>query len=97
MHEDHDHGSGRPGKEPLSQLKNLGPVSQRWLNAIGIRNKEQLEYVGVTRAYQLIKSQFPEASVNLLWALEGALTGVSWSTLSPERKVELLAEVRTLE
>lgn len=89
MHGDHDHGS-------LSDLKNLGPVSQRWLHAIGIRNREQLEFVGVSRAYQLIKSQFPEAGLNLLWALEGALTGESWSSLTPETKARLLKEVEDL-
>ncbi len=91
MHDDHNHG-----EITLGELKNLGPVSIRWLASIGIRNREQLEYVGVTRAYQLIISQYPEATLNLLWALQGALTGESWSKLSTEMRAKLTADVEAL-
>lgn len=81
----------------MAAWKNLGPVSRRWLSTIGIQDQKDLAYVGSVRAYFLIKSQYPEASLNLLWALEGALTEQSWSALSPETKTRLQAELLALE
>ena len=47
--------------EKLSELKGLGPKSERCLNEIGIHTKEQLERVGAVRAYFKLKN---ECSIN---------------------------------
>ena len=58
----------------LTDLINLGPRSQEWLHAVGIRRLEDLERL----AALLGRERFPAASANLLYALEGALRDVRW-------------------
>ena len=43
----------------LESLKNLGPVSSRQLQAVGIETIEQLETMGPVQAFQLVANQFP--------------------------------------
>ena len=73
----------------LSDLKNLGPVSEEWLRAVGIRSKEDLEKTGSVEAYLMVKRHGFNPSLNLLYALEGALSDVHWTELSDERKAKL--------
>ena len=74
----------------LGQLQNLGPKSQAMLAAAGIHSLEQLRKLGSVRAYLLVKSTGAHASLNLLWALEGALTGLHWQVVAREHRLSLL-------
>lgn len=77
-----------------SDLKNIGSVSAGWLREIGVETLDDLRRVGVVDAYCRAKANHPhEVSLNLLWGLEAALTGVRWNELPPERKAELKDEV----
>jgi DNA transformation protein and related proteins len=73
----------------LSHLKNIGPVTAGWLNAIGIHSRDDLEAVGPVQAYHLLKLRGENVSLNLLYALQGALLDVHWNALSEEMKDEL--------
>ena len=78
-------------EEPrLSELRNLGPKSQAMLSAAGICTLEQLRQLGSVRAYRLVKATGANASLNLLWALEGALTGLPWQEVAREHRLSLL-------
>ena len=61
--------------ENLDELPNIGPTSKKWLHAIGVTSLAELEAMGVVVAYSLVKAQGYNASLNLLYALHGALTG----------------------
>jgi DNA transformation protein len=84
------------GKNQMAQdsneLLNIGPKSTKWLNAIGINTLADLEAIGAVAAYSLIKAQGYNASLNLLYALHGALTGQRWNELSAETKRRLQEE-----
>lgn len=83
-----------PTNERIPNLK-LGPVSAGWLREIGIESAEDLRQVGVVEAYRQAKVNHPrEVSLNLLYGLEAALTGVHWNALPPERKAELKREAQ---
>jgi DNA transformation protein len=92
--------SSRPPKSPraggsrtstqLAELPNLGPKSQQMLDAAGIRTTAQLRKLGAVRAYAQVKQHSSRASLNLLWALEGALTGLPWQTVAREHRTPLL-------
>jgi DNA transformation protein len=41
-------------------------------------------------AYARVRAVEPRASLNLLWALEGALTGLDWRTVAREHRTSLL-------
>ncbi|WP_415900385.1 TfoX/Sxy family DNA transformation protein [Neptuniibacter sp. QD48_11] len=71
-------------------MRNIGPVSRRWLAEIEIYSLADLEQVGPIATYKMIKSmRGGKVSINLLWALVGALEGIDCRDLSPERKAEL--------
>jgi len=75
----------------LSGLLNLGPVSTKWLNAIGVRTRRDLAMLGSIEVYRLLKLQGYNASLNLVYAIEGALRGCDWNRLPSKLKAELKA------
>jgi len=63
----------------LAELRNIGPVSARRLEAAGVASQQDLEALGAVEAYLVVKKRFPEhTSLNLLYALEGALLDIPW-------------------
>jgi DNA transformation protein len=61
------------------------------LAAAGIESVAQLQALGAVAAYVRVKRACPGASLNLLWALEGALTGLDWRTVARgEHRTSLL-------
>ena len=82
-----------PDQPEIAGLKNLGRISQGWLNAIGIYNEAQLREIGVVEAYQRIKVREPGASLNLLYAMWAALEGLHWTQVPPEVKEQLRGQV----
>ena len=77
---------------PLSDLRNLGPRSSEMLESIGIKTKEDLERIGSVRAaFELVRAGH-EISLNMLYAIEGALEDIDWRDLSPDLKSELRRE-----
>ncbi len=81
----------------LGELQNLGPKSQAMLAAAGITTLEQLHKVGSVRAYVLVKATGANASLNFLWALEGALTGLPWQVVAREQRLSLLLALEARE
>ena len=77
----------------LAGLRNLGPASIKWLNAIGVRNRRDLEDLGGVDALRLLKSQGYNASLNLVYAIEGALRDCDWKRLPPKIKAALKTRV----
>lgn len=70
-------------------MRNLGPKSTLWLQKAGIANLEDLKAIGALEAYLRIRSMGENASLNLLWALEGACLDLDWREIPAERKLEL--------
>ena len=60
------------------------------LAAAGIGSLDQLRAVGSVAAYVRVKATGANASLNLLWALEGALSGLSWQQVAKEHRTSLL-------
>lgn len=67
-------------------MKNIGPKSREWLLAVGINNLSDLKKVGALKAYQAIKHKGFNSSLNLLWALEGAIQDRPWQSFSADEK-----------
>lgn len=79
-----------PGAK-LTRLPNLGPASADWLAAVGVRTARDLERLGSINAYRLLKGHGYPASLNLVYAIEGALRGLAWNRLPATLKAELKA------
>jgi DNA transformation protein len=79
-----------------AKLANLGPKSEAMMRRAGITTEEQLRAVGAVRAYVMVKRSGANASLNLLWALEGALTNRSWQEVAKTERLSLLLQVEQL-
>ena len=77
----------------LSDLRNLGPKSEETLVAIGIRTPDELAASGAIDAFVALKQAGLPASLNMLWALEGALSDRDWRTVARDDKLRLLTEL----
>jgi DNA transformation protein and related proteins len=78
---------------PLSRLANLGPKSAQMLAAIGIHDRETLAARGAVGAFIAVRAAGQPASLNLLWAMEGALSGRDWRDVARHDKLRLLLEL----
>lgn len=81
----------------LAQLPNLGPKSAQMLALAGITSYEKLASLGAVAAYAAVKRVTPRASLNLLWALEGALTGMRWQDVALLHRMSLLLALEHYE
>jgi len=74
-------------------MRNIGKVSRTWLRAIELHTLDDLKRCGSVAAYRMIKSMQPKATLNLLWALEGAILDIDWREIPDTRKRELLSRL----
>lgn len=82
--------------QTITELQGLGPRSQAMLAGAGIKSVAQLKRLGSVRAYAMVKKSGVHASLNLLWALEGALTGLPWQVVAKEHRLSLLLALEAL-
>ncbi|MCG3721977.1 TfoX family DNA transformation protein [Vibrio cincinnatiensis] len=77
--------------ERLKDLPNLRLATERMLKKAGINSVDQLHQKGALGAYKAIQqSHSTEVSLELLWALEGAIEGKHWSVIPHSRREELM-------
>ncbi len=81
--------SARKKTAGLTTLRNIGPKSAKWLKAVGIANRGDLERAGSVGAYRAVRESGQRVSLNLLYALEGALLDVRCDELPPPLKDRL--------
>ena len=79
---------------PILELKNLGPSSAEWLSEVGVNTRNELVKLGALEAFIAVakrqkgKGQ-PVPTLNLLFALEGAISDTHWARLPGPRRREL--------
>jgi hypothetical protein len=83
--------------EPISDLKNLGPKSELWLNEIGVFTRGDLERIGAVEIYRLLRQRGFPVSLNLVYAIEAMLIGVHWTKLTADLKMELRDQIQRLK
>lgn len=74
----------------ITRLPGLGPKSADMLRRGGIETEEQLRSLGSVQAYRLVRDAGIPVSLNLLWALEGALSGERWQDVARLHRTSLL-------
>ena len=81
----------------VESLKNIGPTSASWLEDVGIHTTADLAEVGVVEAYLRVKRAYPErVSLNLLYALQGALLDIRWNLVPDDMREMLRQQARTM-
>ena len=73
------------------KLRNIGPKSAAWLRQVGLRTREELAAAGTVEAFMRVKRAGFKPSLNLLYALEGALLDCHWQEVPDARRNELVA------
>jgi len=84
------------GRRELTQLPNLGKTAARWLEAVGVATEKQLQRLGAVGDYRVLKGQGYPVTLNVVYAVHGALSGLDWRQLPPEDKARLKAQVKTM-
>lgn len=74
------------------KLRNVGPKSAAWLRQVGLRTRADLEAAGTVDAFMRVKRAGFKPSMNLLYALEGALLDCHWQEVPHARREQLVAE-----
>jgi TfoX-like protein len=74
------------------KLRNIGPKSAAWLRQVGLRTRADLAGVGAVDAFMRVKRAGFKPSLNLLYALEGALCDCHWQDVPEARRALLVAE-----
>ena len=75
-----------------AKLRNIGPKSMAWLRQTGVRSLEDLRAVGALAAYVRVKRAGFRPSLNLLYALEGAILDCHWQDIPEARRAELITD-----
>ncbi len=75
------------------KIRNVGPKSATWLRLVGIETEADVRATGAIEVFMMVKRAGFKPSLNLLYALEGAVLDCHWTAISTERKNELVAEV----
>jgi DNA transformation protein len=79
--------------DSLQQLQNLGPASIKMLQAAGIDDAAALRRLGSVGAFLAVQEAGQRPTMNLLWALEGALREEHWAKLTEKVRVKLLKQL----
>jgi DNA transformation protein len=74
------------------KLRNIGPKSMAWLRQTGVRTLDDLKAVGALAAYVRVKRAGFKPSLNLLYALEGAILDCHWQEIPEERRSVLILQ-----
>jgi DNA transformation protein len=74
-----------------TKLRNIGPKSAAWLRQVGLRSREDLAAAGTVEAFMRVKRAGFKPSLNLLYAIEGALLDCHWQEIPDARRAELIS------
>jgi hypothetical protein len=85
------------GKDDSNKIRNVGPKSAAWLRQVGVRTQDDLNRLGPVEAFMKVKRAGFRPSLNLLYALAGAIEDCHWADLPDERKKALVAAVESNE
>ena len=86
----HRHG------QQLTRLRNLGPRSAQWLAQVGVDSVETLRAMGVAGCFERLLAAGIDPSINLAYAIQGALDDLDWRALPEHTRSELVLLVDAL-
>jgi DNA transformation protein and related proteins len=79
------------------KIRNVGPKSAAWLRQVGVRTHEDLVRLGPVEAFMKVKRAGFRPSLNLLYALAGAIEDCHWADLPDETKAALVQAAGSAE
>ncbi len=79
------------------KIRNVGPKTGAWLRQVGVYSIADLKRLGAVETYLKVKRAGFRPSLNLLYALGGAIENCHWTELSDLQKNNLVAEMGAAE
>jgi len=80
-----------------NKIRNVGPKSAAWLRQVGVRTQEDLVRLGPVDAFMKVKRAGFRPSLNLLYALAGAIENCHWADLPDGTKAALVLAAESAE
>ena len=80
-----------------NKIRNVGPKCAAWLRQVGVRTQEDLVRLGPVEAFMKVKRAGFRPSLNLLYALAGAIENCHWADLPDARKSALVLAAESAE
>ena len=80
-------------KSKLSDLKNIGTKTEKWLNDFDIYTRGDIEKYGPVTLYKILKANGYKVNLIFIYALQGALMDLHWNKLPIEVKEKLNQEI----
>ena len=71
-----------------NKFRNIGPVSEAWLNDVGIFSIKDLENMGAEKVFKLIQDKGHNPSKNFLYSLIGAIHDEDWKVIADVMRKE---------
>lgn len=88
--------SGHPRRASGEPLPGLGPTSRAWLAAIGVHDAAQLRERDPFDVYAQLKTTQPGVSLNLIYALIGAVEGRDWRDVARRERTSILLRLEAM-
>ena len=85
------------GGKAIREFPGLGPKSEAMLAQAGIGSFDKLKALGAARAFAMVRLSAAKPSLNLLWGMEAAISGVPWQTIARQNRLALLMELEQVE
>jgi DNA-3-methyladenine glycosylase I len=82
-----------PRRSQLATLPNLGPTTEKWLNAVGVFTRRDLAKLGPVNAYCILKGHGYNVSLNLVYAIHATLNDIDWRQLPAHVRSKLKTAV----
>lgn len=73
------------------KMRNIGPKSAAWLRQVGLRSLDEIAAIGTVEAFMKVRRAGFKPSLNLLYALEGAVLDCHWQEVPDARRTELVS------
>ena len=80
----------------LVDMKNIGAALAQRMQEAGINSAEELAAMDVKLAFFKVMEVYPDACINHLYAIAGAIEGIRWHNLSDDTKADLKAFYNSL-
>lgn len=80
----------------LESLKGLGPKSAAMLRQVGIHSREELMAHDPFALYARLKAEIPGISLNMLYALIGAVENRHWQDIKKEKRTTILLRLEQM-
>ncbi len=88
-----EHRRSAQAEPALLELRGLGPASVAMLASVKIRSAKALRQADLYSVYARVKALHPKTSINLLYAMMGAVDDVDWRVIARERRSEVLMQL----